>query len=91
MKPNQRVYNLAKARVKVAARGSLASSEKVRQLYQANLELAVQRKAKYDYLIQKAKVQKKINFDRLDKLVAARNENSKTIKEMQTLVGSLKK
>jgi len=90
-RPNPGLRRVVKGRVSVASRRNLSSTKNVLELYKANLDLATQKRAQIDYLIQKAKSQKKVNWDRLDKLVSARKENIETIKQMEGLIKGLEK
>ncbi len=91
MKPNQRIYNLAKARVKVASRQKLSSMENLTRLYQANIDLSVQRREKIRELIKRAKATKKPNWDRIEKLEQADKANAQNIVELNSLLKTLRK
>ena len=91
IRPNQRLYNLAKDRARVASRGNLSSMQAINHLYLTKIDLAKQRKDKIDHLLVKARSSKKPNWNRIDKLTQARMEHEEFIRELTMLTKNLKK
>lgn len=91
IRPNQRLYNLAKDRARVAAKGNLSSMQAINHLYLTKIDLAKQRKDKIDHLLVKARSSKKPNWNRIDKLTQAKIDQIEIIKELSSLTHGLKK
>jgi hypothetical protein len=86
---NKTLYNLARAKARVARKKDPREIKNVKTRYAMERDLLEQKSLKLKHLIQKAKNSKNPNWSRIDKLASEQEESVKMARELNKLLKGL--